>query len=263
MQHLFEDWPHLSQVFKAAGQILLLADFDGTLAPIAARPELAGMSGRMKSLLSRLAKNSHFTAGILSGRSLSNLKGKVDVKGLIYAGNHGLEIETLNETYIHPKAIEASKLIRKVKRELITNLSSFEGVFVEDKGLTLSVHYRLAAFKDNIKIKKVFFDTVGPYAEKDLLKQTEGKKVLELRPPIDWNKGSAVLWLIEVLNLKNSLPIYIGDDKTDEDVFKILGREGVSVFIGEASASSKAVYYLRDVSEVEKLFEKIEGLFDK
>ncbi|HDP70344.1 MAG TPA: trehalose-phosphatase [Actinobacteria bacterium] len=263
MQYLFKDWPHLSQVFKKASRILLLADFDGTLASIVDRPELAEMSLKMRMLLANLAEKPHFTVGILSGRSLSDLKKKAGIEGIAYAGNHGFEIETSNDVYVHPKALGISKFLNEVGDELKTSLSSFKGVFVENKGLTLSIHYRLAPLEDVPKINKIFSNTVGHCLEKSILKKTVGKKVLELRPPIDWNKGSAILWLIEKLGLKNELPIYLGDDKTDEDAFCVLKNKGISIFVGEPLISSKAAYYLRDTLEVEDFLEKLGALFIK
>ncbi len=262
MRHLFEDWSYLLQTFKAARRIFLMVDFDGTLAPIVDLPELAEMSDDMKLLISNLAKSSHFTVGVLSGRALTDLKEKVGVEGLVYAGNHGMEIETPNKTYIHPRALDILEPMGKIKAELVKSLSSFEGVLIEDKGLTLSVHYRLAVPKDVSEVRKIFCKTIEPYIKERVFKQTEGKRVFELRPPIDWDKGSAILWLIEALNLKNDLPIYLGDDKTDEDAFVVLKRKGISVFVGEPKTQSKAVYYLKDVFEVEDFLKKLEALFD-
>ena len=262
MRHLFEDWSYLLQTFEAARRIFLMADFDGTLAPIVDLPELAEMSDDIKLLISNLSKSPHFTVGILSGRALADLKEKVGVEGLVYAGNHGMEIETQNKTYIHPRALNVLEPMGKIGAELVKSLSSFGGVFIEDKGLTLSIHYRLAAPKDVPEVRKVFYKTIEPYMKKRIFKQTEGKKVFELRPPIDWGKGSAVSWLIETLNLKNDLPIYLGDDKTDEDAFSALEGRGVSIFVGEPKTQSEAVYYLKDVLEVEDFLKKLEALFD-
>ncbi|MDO8886540.1 trehalose-phosphatase [Candidatus Oleimmundimicrobium sp.] len=262
MRYLFEDWSYLSQTFETARRIFLMADFDGTLAPIVDLPRLAKMSDNMKRLISNLAKSPHFTVGVLSGRALTDLKEKVGIEGLVYAGNHGMEIETASETYIHPEALDILKSIGKVREKLTKSLSSFEGVLIEDKGLTLSIHYRLVASKDVPEVKKIFCKTIEPYMKKHIFKQTEGKKVFELRPPIDWDKGSAILWLIETLNLKNDLPIYLGDDKTDEDAFGVLKEKGISIFVGEPKTQSKAAYYLKDAFEVKIFLKKLGALFN-
>ncbi len=262
MQYLFKEWPNLTRIFKSANQILLMADFDGTLAQIVNQPELAKMSNRLHQHLASLARNPHFTVGVLSGRSLLDLKKKINIKELIYAGNHGLEIETPNNTYVHPGAVKASTSLKRAKKELTQALSFFEGVLVEDKGLTLSVHYRLAKPENVPKIKKIFHNKIKNYINEGMLKKTAGKKVLEVRPPIKWDKGSAILWLIEKLNLKNNLPIYLGDDKTDEDAFRALEDKGITIFVGEPTTLSKATYYLNDSHEVGFFLIKLGAIFN-
>jgi len=133
-------------------------------------------------------------------------------------------------------------------------------VLIEDKGVTLAVHYRLVRKKDIPLIKAIFQKALIFYQIKNKVKTGFGKKLLEVRPAVDWNKGKAVLWLLAkckfFLKEKKVLPIYIGDDKTDEDAFKSLRGIGLTIFVGRPR-DSYAEYFLNDTKEIYMFLNKI------
>ena len=255
MQHLFQSWEAFTSDVKAAAHVLLLSDYDGTLTPIVGRPDAAILPSEVREKLSALADKPAFSVGIISGRSLPDVKALVGLEGIYYAGNHGLKIEGPGLKFINPAAKMAQAEIKELARQFSNRLSSIEGVIVEDKGLGLSVHYRLVKPDEEKVVAGVFQQITSPGLREGKIRVTAGKKVWEVRPPIDWHKGKAVEAIIKeitaLLNLEQLLTVYLGDDTTDEDAFRILHRpEGWSIFIGEGSQSSNADYFLSSTSEV-------------
>jgi trehalose-phosphatase len=258
MQYLFDSWNKVARRLKSAQHVLLLSDFDGTLTTIVEQPEMAVLSLETKNLLRRLSRNRHYTVGIISGRALADLRDRVGVDGIIYAGNHGLEIEGLGSHFLEPLAEEMRPMLHILNSALSTALRGVKGVFVEDKGLTLSVHYRLAEGSEIDKVDEAFTKITDPLNVTGQIKVTRGKKVYEIRPPVDWNKGRAVSWLMARLKKMKgkvgAIPVYLGDDLTDEDAFEIVEHnQGISVFVGEERIQTQARYFLRSPDEVTEL----------
>jgi trehalose 6-phosphate phosphatase len=255
MQYLFDVWDKVAHRLKSANHILFLSDYDGTLTPIVDKPELAVLPQEIKKLLRKLAKNHRYTVGIISGRALADLKSKVELEGIIYAGNHGLEIEGFGSSFLEPIAEEMRPFLKMLNQALSATFRGIKGVFVEDKGLTLSVHYRSVGHSDEIIVKDAFSKVTDPLNVMGKIMITQGKKVYEIRPPIDWDKGKAIAWLMakckEFKGRGKALPIYLGDDLTDEDGFKAIERnDGISIFVGEESLQSAARYFLKSPEEV-------------
>ena len=255
MQYLFDVWNKVAHRIQSADHILLLSDYDGTLTPIVDRPELATFPHETRRLLQRLGKNRRYTVGIISGRALTDLKGRVGVDGIIYAGNHGLEIEGFGSSFLEPIAEEMRPFFHMLRQALSATFRGIRGVFVEDKGLTLSVHYRSVDEAEEGKVTDAFTRITDPLHVTGSIRITKGKKVYEIRPPVDWDKGKAIAWLIakyeETRGKGGALPIYLGDDLTDEDGFKTIERHrGISIFVGEESFQSIARYFLNSPEEV-------------
>ena len=188
----------------------------------------------------------------------------VGVEGIYYAGNHGFEIEGPGLRFTNPAARTARATIKDLASQLAAALDSITGVIIEDKGLSLSVHYRLVKEGEENVVAETFKRATSPLLSEGKIRVTSGKKVWEARPPIDWHKGKAVETVRDkikvLLKLGQLLTIYLGDDSTDEDAFKVMHRpEGWSIFVGEENSSSSADYFLNSTTEVEEfLFRLIE-----
>jgi len=262
VQYLFQSWESCASRIRAASHILLLSDYDGTLTPIVGRPDEAILSPTVREKLSALARKPTFSVGIISGRSLSEAKALLRVEGIYYAGNHGLEIEGPGLKFIHPAAKAAEDTIKDLARQFSVKLGSMEGVIVEDKGLSLSVHYRLVKKGEENEVAEIFRQVTSPWLRDGKIRVTSGKKVWEVRPPIDWHKGKAVETIMKELEVilggGQWLTIYLGDDTTDEDAFRVIHRpQGWSIFVGGENPSSKADYFLNSTSEVEDLLSRL------
>ena len=255
MQHLLADWENRESVIKK-NDVILGLDYDGTLAPIAEHPYLARLSLEGKETLRELAfLSDSLTVIVMSGRGLEELKNLIGgLPGFYYAGNHGFEMEGPLMRYVHPEALETKELMVEIAKRLRQALQAFPGTFVENKIFTLSVHYRQLAEEKSEPAKQIFLKILQPYTNSSRVILTEGKKVWEVRPAIEWNKGTAFSYLLRQLPVQTSgklLSIYIGDDQTDEDGFKAVMPSGIGIKVTQnASEPSHACYYLRSPGEV-------------
>jgi len=260
MKNLLNSWNKIKKQFDLSEHVLLAFDYDGTLTPIVKKPELARLSLPIKNLLKDLSKNPFYTILIISGRPLKEIKRFVGLKKIIYAGNHGLEIEGPKIKFINSSAKRAKPLIKNIFKLLSKELASIKGVLVENKGLTLSVHFRLVKAKKALRrLDKIFYHLLNPWRLKKKIRLTFGKKVYEVRPSVKWDKGKCLSYLSAQKSLfkVNPLTIALGDDRTDEDMFKFIKNRGISIFVGKPSTSSFARYYLCNVKELKKFLEKV------
>jgi len=259
MKYLFARWVNLKKDIIDK-YIILFLDYDGTLSPIADTPHQAIIPKETKALLKELTKSLRVKIAIISGRSLSDIKALVGLKDIIYAGNHGLEIEGPKIKFEPLVSLRCKAVLEQIKNDLNKRLSSINGAFVEDKGLSLSLHYRLVDKKNIPQVKAIFHETIILYLVRNKIKIKTGKMVLEVRPPSEWGKGKIVLWLLVrqkfALKDKDVVPIYIGDDTTDEDAFKVLKNNGITIFVGKPKPSY-AQYYLKDTNEVKEFLKRI------
>ncbi|MFH1190962.1 MAG: trehalose-phosphatase [Candidatus Omnitrophota bacterium] len=262
MEYLFSQFSKIKELLRNKF-ILLLLDYDGTLTPIVKTPSKAVIHKNTKELLQKLSRSFYCKIGILSGRKLEDIKNIVGIGGIVYAGNHGLEIEGAKIKFKSQVTSRLKSIIRNIAKDMQKRLSGIKGALVEDKGLTLSIHYRLVDKKDMPVFEKIISEVTSPYIARNKIKVNAGKKVYEIKPPVKWDKGKAALWFLArqqfILGVKNALPVYIGDDITDEDAFKALKRKGLTVFVGK-SGSSKADYYLKNTEEVAKFLRSILAL---
>jgi trehalose-phosphatase len=233
----------------------LFLDYDGTLSPIALRPELAALPEGTRDVLRRLA--ARFPVVIVSGRGREDVAALVGLDGLAYAGSHGFDIAGPPSLRLEvgegiPEKIETAA--DRVRRDL----KGIPGVLVEPKRFAVSVHFRLADEKDVPKIERAVDEAV---AATPGLRKAHGKKLFELRPDLDWDKGQALLWLLDALDLDRTdvLPFYIGDDLTDEDAFRAVADRGVGILVAEEPRETAARYGLRDTGEVREVLERLAG----
>ncbi|XP_076895380.1 trehalose-phosphate phosphatase A-like [Bidens hawaiensis] len=242
-------------------RIALFLDYDGTLAPIVDNPDHAFMSNAMRAAVRNVSK--YIPTAIISGRSRAKVHKFVGLKELYYAGSHGMDIlgpaqsladqtTEVTEGNLYQPATEFLPIINEVFVSLVEIMKSIEGATVEDNKFCVSVHYRNVDEKDWETVAQHVNDTLEKYPR---LRLTHGRMVLEVRPVLKWDKGKAVEFVLESLGLSNCddvLPIYVGDDRTDEDAFKYLreGGCGYGILVTPAPKESSAYYSLRDPSEV-------------
>ena len=258
MPHLLSVWPSVARRIRDAGTALLLFDFDGTLVPIVGRPEFAALAPETRQSLANLAGRENFITGIISGRSLADVSMKVDVPGLVYAGNHGLEIAGRGISFSHPQARQVRETLARVCDKLGEALSVFPGAIIEDKGLTLSVHYRLVSESEQATVRQRFDDSLLPYTKSGQLRTTAGKMVFEVRPNVDWGKGEAIIELKHIFP-DAGLTVFFGDDVTDEDGFAaVQERNGIAVFVGAAREPTGALHRVDSPAEVSRVLELLE-----
>lgn len=238
---------------ERSARYLLGLDFDGTLAPLARRPGLAQLPPYNRRLLARLSRLRRARVAIVSGRALIDVRDKVGVDGITYVGNHGLEIQSPDgRVWVHPQARRCEPLMKRLSRRLAQEVSDFPGVFVEDKGVTLSVHYRLMPryLSPRPLHERIRLLVAG---QRHRVRLTKGKKVWEIRPRLQWNKGFAMRRLLG-LAVGDWIPVFIGDDYTDEEGFKSLGPEAITVRVGYKK-DSHARYRLKSQRQVAPMLE--------
>ncbi len=243
--HLLKNLDHLKEIFNGR-RVSLFLDYDGTVTPIVARPERASLSYQMKEILRKLARA--YPTAIISGRSLKDVRRKVGIPGIAYAGNHGTEIWDEDYTMVFDAGAEYKRELKKIEEELRSLALSFRGVIVENKGHSLTLHYRLLDTHNQRLFTQRYEETVRDALQRGVVRLAFSKKAFEVRPPGDWNKGSAVRWLLERKHFASTFPVYVGDDETDKDAFRAIAGRGMSVFVG--AETEAADYHLVAQTEV-------------
>ena len=201
--------------------LLLLLDVDGTLAPIAPRPELAEVPAETSECIAALAAGNDVIVALVSGRAAADARRMVRVANTWVVGNHGYEIVSPDgESLVDPQVEPYRSVVAQAERRLAPKLVQVPGVILEDKRWTLSIHYRLANPAVVPRVRSLVEETADSLG----LRVTEGKMVLEVRPPARINKGTAVLVLAKRLHALSdgASLVFIGDDRTDEDAFRAL-----------------------------------------
>jgi trehalose-phosphatase len=234
-------------------RLLFLIDFDGTLAPIVRYPDDAALPPRTKAALATLARRGAIV-GIVTGRSLTDIRRRVGLRGILYAANHGMEV-FFRGRVIQRRGREFRQPLARVGAALRRALAGTPGIFVEEKGLSVAVHLRRVPRARHRTVREIAADVAGPWLAKHDLQLTGGKMICEVRPAKAWNKGKAALWIWRHV-APRAIPIAIGDDATDEDMFRALRPHGLSVRIGRLRGS-EAEYFL---SSVQALTGFLEGL---
>lgn len=235
-------WPHIEVIeseLLRARSLWLGLDFDGTLAPVVSTPEGASLGEEVRNTLAALSREECMDVAIISGRDLSDIRSKVNLKGITFAGNHGMQIVGSGITFEDTVAHALRPTIDKVEFILRERLRAIPGALIEHKGLSISVHYRLADPDDMPRIESAITELVDAYPA---IRTRLGVKVIEILPVASAHKGVAVRKLLEMRADREPLPIYLGDDVTDEDAFKAI-PEGLTIRVGE-SADTCARYHV-------------------
>jgi len=223
-------------------------DYDGTLSPIAPRPELATLPEETREVIRRLAQR--HPVAILSGRGREDVAALVGLDGLSYAGSHGYDIAGPGFRHEVGEGIpdEIESAVAALRREL----KGLDGVLVEPKRFAISIHFRLAREEDLPRIERIVDEIAARHPG---LRKGHGKKLFELRPDLDWDKGQALLWMLDALGQSGAVPLYLGDDITDEDAFRAVEEQGIGILVAEEPRPTAASYSLRDPGEVRRFLE--------
>jgi alpha,alpha-trehalase len=241
---------HVQEIAGGTGRAAVFLDYDGTLTPIVSQPENAWLSDSMRQKLRELAARA--PVAILSGRDLDDVCRRVNIDSIVYAGSHGFDIAGPHGLR-RQMATEFLPTLDLAEKELHEALDGISGARVERKRFSIAAHYRNVKENDVPAVERTFDAAAVRHPE---LRRIDGKKVYELLPAIDWDKGKAVVWLLETLGLASRSggirPIYIGDDRTDEDAFRALEQRGVGILVSEQSQPTAARYSLKDPAEVER-----------
>lgn len=239
---------------EAAEGVLLGLDFDGTLSALVDEHDEAVLDEDVRPALERLAERPGVALVFVSGRGLADLRDRVDLDGAVYAGNHGLELGRDGELAVHPDAEAGMERIDRICETLADRLADVDGVAIENKGVTATVHFRRVA---DAEVDGVVETVERVVAEVDGVVVTEGNGIREIRPDVDWDKGDAMAVLSEAAP-DDRRAVYLGDDVTDEDAFEAIQPDGLGVHIGgEGSAvdDTGAAYRLDDQGEVAEFLE--------
>lgn len=241
---------HLNAIVGAGRQKLaLFLDYDGTLTPIVARPDEAVLSESMRARLRQLAKLCK--VAIISGRDVGDVRARVGIANIWYAGSHGFDIlGPLGQHHEYQEGRRYLPVLDAAEKILRERLQPVSGCLIERKRFSIATHYRQVPQE---KVEVVKGEVEDARAAFPSLRLTHGKKVLELQPNIDWDKGKALQWLIQALGLGEAplIPIYVGDDVTDEDAFRELAKAGVGILVATADRTTLASYRLNNTAEVE------------
>lgn len=228
---VFADPTSLTDRLEEADGILVGFDFDGTLAPIADDPDAPTLSAPLQRSLDELAARDDVSVAVVSGRALEDLRSRVPLENVILAGNHGLERYHDGERRTLPGSVSQRESLRSVCTTLRSTLADVPGCFIEDKGLTITVHVRQTPDEYADQVRKEIHERAATNPD---LTVTRGKQVFEIRPNTPHDKGTTMQLLQDEVP-DEWLTLYIGDDTTDEDAFEALQPDGVGIHVGSRS----------------------------
>lgn len=236
-------------------QTVVFLDYDGTVTPIVERPDLAILSEGMRNAIEYLA--AVCTVAVVSGRDRQDVQRLVGLDELIYAGSHGFDIAGPAGLRIrHEEGTAYISIIQRAAARLMEAVGPIRGALVEPKRFAVAIHYRQVSPANVPAVETAVDNVLNDMPE---LRKTTGKKVFELRPRLDWDKGKAVVWLLRVLGLngREVLPFYFGDDTTDEDAFAVLKQRGIGILVGNPAGDTSARYVLDSPVDVERFLRKL------
>lgn len=248
-------WSALEQALRAR-RLAVFLDYDGTLTPIVERPELAVLEEGMRRTLRELA--GAWPTHVISGRGLDDVQRLLGIDSVWVAGSHGFEIAP-------PRGMRGGRQIapelepevHRAASEVQRKVGAIAGALVEDKRFSIAVHYRRVEARDVAAVEGAVDEVVAAHPR---LQKSLGNKVFELRPALDWHKGKALLWLLDVTGEHDAAPLYLGDDTTDEDAFAVVAGRGLGILVTELPRPTAARYALQNPFEVQVFLERLTSL---
>jgi alpha,alpha-trehalase len=244
---------------RESRELTVFLDYDGVLTPIVPRPEDALISAAMRRTVEALA--ARCTVAVISGRDLADVRRMAGIAGIAYAGSHGFDIDSPDGRFELAKGTEYLPALDRAEKRLAASLTEIPGARLERKRFAIAVHFRQVAAE---RVAAVEAAVVQALRQSEGLRMTGGKKIFELRPAIDWDKGKAVLFLLEKLGLgQSAFPLYLGDDLTDEDAFRALQGKGIGIYVGEESRPTAAAFRLANPQEVQLFLEDLTRRLDE
>jgi trehalose 6-phosphate phosphatase len=254
-QPALDNREEIFRLFKGKRPVVFL-DYDGTLTPIVDRPEDAKLADQVRQTLKELAR--HCTVAVISGRDLPDVQKLINLKDIYYAGSHGFDIAgPAGKRLVHQLGEEFLPVLEQAEKALRSRIEDkIPGSQIERKKFSIAVHYRRVEAGKVGEVEEAVDQVLAEHGE---LRKATGKKIFELQPDIDWHKGKALLWLLKKLALDHAsvLPLYVGDDVTDEDAFEVLEDRGLGLVVQEVEAPTRARYKLRNPEEVEQFLKAL------
>jgi trehalose 6-phosphate phosphatase len=233
-----------------AKELFVFFEFDGTLVEIAPKPDDVILSEERKLSLGELLSAPGCSVAIVSGRPVDELRKLVGLDGLFYVGCHGLEWTAPDGTWYmswpHKVVLDA---LQSLREQLHESLRNFAGVLLEDKGIALALHYRNAKRETASMARREFARAVHWYQQHGVkLEIVAGKKVIEAKSA-GAQKGDAIVQIL-ARRTPSAVPIYIGDDLSDESAFHVIAEKGLAISVTRTPRATPATYYLKDPREV-------------
>lgn len=246
-----ESHASVSDRVAAATHLLIGLDYDGTLTPIVDNPANAWIDSDLRTSLRRLSRFPSATVAIAGGRALNDLSMRVGLPDLFYVANHGLQITGPGIEFVDPTAAQAKEALKHIALRLLAELSCIAGIQIEDKTLSLGIHYRRVHPDKRILIGPIIVSALREWDDRFVV--TGGNHVWEVRPKVDWSKGAAIRWIKDRIAKPDTVVVYVGDDETDEVAFRAF-PEDVTIKVG-ACRDTAARYQVGGTADVKRLLQ--------
>lgn len=250
---LLKNLGEIAERMGRSRRVMLGLDYDGTLTPIVDDPRQAMLSAETRDVLAALVARPNTAVAIISGRGLDDLYGLVGVAGITYAGNHGLDISGPGLRFVEGTSVRQQGALDELANLLRQRLEPIAGIILEHKGLTLTIHFRRVAAREEETVRRIA--EAAMEETNYVFRMTLGHKVFEIRPRVDWHKGKALAFIRDRLAGGDTLVTYVGDDETDEDAFAELPG-AITVKVGPPTDTS-AAFYVDSPDDVRTFLAKI------
>ncbi len=251
MKYCLAALPEIDPILRAAGRILIATDFDGTLCPIVDVPSQASVAPATLEILQQASDCNRLTVAVISGRALADVKRRVPLD-ITFAGNHGLEISGGGVEFEHAEARQLRPVLAAACEVLTGVVRKWPTAWIEDKGLSATLHFRQVDQRRHNSLLFAARHSLGTFGSQLALRA--GNRALEIRPKVQWDKGSALQYIREKSGPFDTC-ISIGDDRTDETMFRA-NRGQLNIRVGCVSGSA-ATHYLSDSAEVALLLSHV------